>query len=629
MNEAPALSKAGAITRRKFLAGTAAVAGSAGLPGAAFALPGAEQQLANLCDKLWQEQLKRSPELATTYGVDTGANAALRGRLDDWSRGGREDWTDWAKNNVRRLTLIDPTALPQTAHVNRAVLLDHYGKIARLGARYRFGDGASGAYAPVAPYAISQLTGPYRTVPDMLDTRHLVTTGADAEAWLARLSAFAGALDASTAAFRMDLGAGVVPPDFALDAALIQLGKLRGPVAAANGLAAGLARKAVAAGLAGDWGAKAAVIVERAVYPALDRQIAAVTAARAGANGDAGVWKLPQGQEYYADALAWQTASNLTPAEVHALGREQVAQISAEMDGQLKAMGLTAGTIARRMAQLARREGQAFAESDAGRAEVLGAFAAAVAQIRPRLPELFSVLPPAPLDVRRVPVALEQGAALAYAQGGSLDGTRPGVFYVNLQNVGEWPRYSIATTAFHEGIPGHLWEGATASANPDIPAVRKRGTRYPAYAEGWALYVEQVVDELGFYESDPASRLGYLQMQLLRAARLVVDTGIHHLRWSRDQAVAYMVETTGQAESGMRREVERYCVTPGQACSYKVGQMEWLRLRALAKRLAGQNFDLRQFHKLIQLGRAPFGVVEEVVTASFNRKLSVLAMRTA
>jgi uncharacterized protein (DUF885 family) len=231
--------------------------------------------------------------------------------------------------------------------------------------------------------------------------------------------------------------------------------------------------------------------------------------------------------------------------------------------------------------------------------------------------------------VRRVPVALEQGAALAYAQGGSLDGTKPGTFYVNLQNVAEWPRFYIPTVALHEGIPGHLWEGATASANPDIPAVRKRGTRYPAYAEGWALYMEQVADEQGFYADDQAARIGYLQSQLFRAARLVVDTGIHHLRWSRDKAVAYMVETTGQAASGMKREVERYCVTPGQACSYKVGQMEWLRLRALAKRLAGQNFDLRQFHKLIQLGRAPFSVVEEVVTATFNKRLSVLAMRTA
>nr|WP_246448593.1 DUF885 family protein [Novosphingobium flavum] len=593
----------------------------------AWALPGAEEQLGRLCDKLWQEQLRRSPELATTYGADSGENVGLRGKLDDWSRGGRGEWVDWAKDNVKRLTLIDPTALPQTAHVNRAVLLDHYGKIARLGAKYRFGDGA--ASGPVSPYAISQLTGPYRAVPDMLEQRHAVANSADAEAWLARVSAFAGALDASTEAFRMDMGAGIVPPSFALDATLIQLGKLRGPEPAANSLAAALARKATAAGLAGDWGARAAAIVERVVYPAVDRQIAAVTAARVRATGDAGVWKLPQGQEFYADALAWQTASSLKPAEVHAMGREQVAAISAEMDALLGGLGLTQGTLAERMAALGSREGQSFPESDAGRAAVLEVFADSIARIRPRLPELFSALPPAALEVKRVPAALEQGSALAYAQGGSLDGTRPGAFFVNLQNVSEWPRFYIPTVAFHEGIPGHLWEGATASANPGIPAVRKRGTRYPAYAEGWALYVEQVVDEIGFYEGDPAGRLGYLQSQLFRSARLVVDTGIHHLRWTRDQAAAYMTQTTGQAASGMRREVERYCVTPGQACSYKVGQMEWLRLRALARRLAGSAFDLKHFHQLIELGRAPSAVMEEVVTARFNKRLSVLAMRTA
>lgn len=617
----------GALSRRRFLTGATLATGALAWSGPALALPDPDRQLATLMDKLWDEQLRRFPELATTYGVDTGDHAGLRGQLDPWSRGARSDWVDWARGAVRRITAIDATALPQATQINRAVLLDHFGKIATLGARYRFGAAASDAYSPVAPYAVSQLTGPYRVIPDLLDARHPVANKADAEAWLARVAAFGRALDASTEAFRADAAAGVVPPAFALEATLIQLARLRQGDPAAHALATGLGRKAAAAGVPGEWTGRAGALVAKTVYPALDRQIAALTAARAGAGPDAGVWKLPQGDAYYADALAWHTASALTPDEVHAMGLDQVARISAELETVLAGMGLTQGSVAARITALGQQPGEAYPADDSGRAAVLAEFAAAIGRARPRLPELFAVLPPAPLEVRRVPVAIEQGAALAYAQGGSLDGTRPGAFYVNLQNVGEWPRFTIATTAFHEGIPGHLWEGATASANPAIPAIRKRGTRYAAYAEGWALYAEQVMDEQGYYADDPASRVGYLQGQLFRAARLVVDTGIHARRWTRDQAVAYLCEVTGKLPSAMQREVDRYCVTPGQACAYKVGQMEWLRLRALARRLAGANFDQRQFHRLIQHGRAPFGVIEDLVTTTFTKRLSVLARR--
>jgi uncharacterized protein (DUF885 family) len=603
-------------SRREFLGGAAGLVGALAA-GPAWAAEGAEAELAALTDRLWGEQLQRFPETATVYGVDTGAHAGLRARLDPWSRAARSEWVNWAAGNVTKLNATDPTALSQTSRVNRAVLLDFYGKIARLGARYPFGEAASGG-APVAPYAISQLSGPYRVIPDMLESRHPIGTREDCQAWLARLEAFGPVLDASTADLRTDVATGIVAPRFALDATLVQLTALRAPDAAANGLAAGLARKAAAAELPGDWSGEAARIVAEAIYPALDRQIAAVSAAHGRATDDAGVWKLRDGRAFYADALAYHTSSRLTPAEVHRLGLDQVAQISAEMDRLLVGIGLTHGTVAERVTALGRRPGEAYSGDDPGREQVLAEFRAAIDRIRPRLPEMFSILPPAALEVRRVPAAIQQGAALAYAQGGSLDGTRPGVFYVNLQNVSEWPRFAVATTAFHEGIPGHLWEGATASANPDIPAVRKRGTRYAAYAEGWALYVEQVVDELGYYTDDPASRVGYLQMQLFRAARLVVDTGIHDLKWSRDKAVGYLVAVTGQAATSMRREVERYCVTPGQACSYKVGQIEWLRLRTLAQRLGGATFDIRKFHEVIRFGRAPFSVVEEVITAMFG-----------
>jgi uncharacterized protein (DUF885 family) len=614
------------LSRRAFLASGTAAAGLAASP--ALALPSTEQQLNGLYDKLWQDTLRRSPQLATSYAVDSGEHASARARLDDASRGGREDWISWASSAAKKLEAIDPSLLPNAQVVNRAVLLDYYSKAAGLGRKWQFGDGATSPDAPVTPYVVSQQGGAYLAVPELLAERHRVATSADAEAWVARVAGFAKALDDNTEAMRIDAGAGIVAPAFALDAALAQMGRLRTGSGAESMLATGLARKAAAAGLAGDWATKAAAMVERMVHPALDRQIAVATALRERSGNDAGVWKLRNGREYYADALAWQTSAAITPAEVHRLGLNEVAEITAEMDGLLRGLGLTGGTVGARVKALGAQPGQAFAATDAGRAEALKVFADAIAKVRPHLAEQFSLLPPAPLDVRRAAPEAEQDPALVFAQGGSLDGTRPGTLYVNLADLAEWPRYSIATAAFQEGIPGHLWEAATANANPDLPAVRKRGVRYGAYAEGWGLYAEQVADEMGLYADDPASRVGYLRAQLFRSARLVMDSGIHDLGWSREKAVAYMVETTGQSDNAMRREVDRCAVAPGQACSYKVGQMEWLRLRTLAKRLAGPSFDVRRFHSLIAQGRAPFSVMEEVVTQTFQKKLSVLAART-
>ncbi len=608
MNAAP-VKQSGASTRRAFLGGSGALAGALAGGAPAWGAVDAETRLQRLFAKLWQEQLHRSPEMATTHGADAGANSALRGKLDDWSRGGRAAWVDWARGAVKRLETFDVAALPQDALVNRSVLIDYYGKIARLGSRWQFGEAASGTYSPVAPYAISQLTGPYRAVPALLGARHAVASSADAEAWLARLSAFAGTLDASTEAFRIDLGAGIVPPVFAIDATLAQLDALRAPAPAAHDLAGALAGKAAAARLAGDWGGKAALMIERVVYPALDRQIAAVRAARERARAEAGVWKLPQGREYYADALAFHTGSALTASEIHKLGLTQVAALTSEMDALLKGLGLTHGTVVERCAELARQPGESFADDDAGRAAVLKEFGAAIGRIRPHLAEMFSTLPAAPVDIRAAPASTVGGAHA-----------------INLRDVSAWPRYSIATAAFHEGIPGHLWEAA--SANADLPAARERGTRYPAYAEGWALYAEQAVADGGFYDSDRASRIGYLQAQLLRAARLVVDTGLHDLGWSHDKAALYMSEVTGRADSAARRDVARFCVSPGQACADKVGQIEWLRLRALARHLAGERYDPRQFNDLIRIGRAPFDVMEQIVTRTFNPKRSVLQART-
>ncbi|MBC2670779.1 DUF885 domain-containing protein [Novosphingobium piscinae] len=612
-----------ALNRRHFLAGAATVSATLTPAAPAFALAPAEQQLTGLMDRLWDEQLRRFPETATACGADTGRHAPLRARLDPWSREAREDWVDWARSAARRIAAIDATALPEQTLVHRAVLLDHFGKIADLGTRYRFGASASDAWAPVAPYALSPATGPHRAIPELLDARHPVACKADCEAWLERLAAFPHALDAATESFRSDAAAGVVPAADLIGATLAQLGALRQRDGAADQLATGLAQRAGTAGVGGDWQARAAGLLDRAVQPALDRQIAALERARGQAGDAAGVWALGEGESFYRDALAWHTATTRTPEEIHALGREQVARLTAELEAVLGGLGLTQGALADRMTALARLPRERFADDQAGRAALLTGFAATLDRVRPMLPELFGVLPAVPGTVSPMPAGFAVTMGSVYVEGAAAGTT----LYVDVVRTAGWSRHAIATTALREGIPARLWEAASGPRSGELPAIRRRGTRYGAHAEGWALYAEHVLDDEGFYAGDPASRAGYLHDHLLRMARAVADTGLHARRWSRDAALAYLIETAGRPRAEMQREVERLCTAPGQACAGLVGQAEWQRLRALARRMAGASFEPRQFHRLVQLGRAPFAVLDEVVATTFTKRLSVLATR--
>jgi uncharacterized protein (DUF885 family) len=232
------------------------------------------------------------------------------------------------------------------------------------------------------------------------------------------------------------------------------------------------------------------------------------------------------------------------------------------------------------------------------------------------MPMAFRTLPAAPFEIVRVPPEIEDGAPNGYARGASLDGTRPGRFYINLKDTSDWPTFSLPTLTYHEALPGHVWQGSIARESPHIPLIRRLGSGFSAYGEGWALYAEQLADELGVYETDPLGRIGYLQSLLFRAVRLVVDTGLHELRWSRQQATDYMVAATAMPRPRVQREIDRYCVLPGQACSYAIGYGEWVRLRDVAKQRAGSRFDLRAFHDVLLQGRMPLVVLERVLATT-------------
>ena len=293
------------------------------------------------------------------------------------------------------------------------------------------------------------------------------------------------------------------------------------------------------------------------------------------------------------------------------MGLAQVAEITAELDKILRGEGMTTGSVGERLTALNHDPKQLYANTPEGRAELIASLNAGVKAMYARLPQAFSHIPTASLEIRAVPVEIQDGASNGYYKRASLDGSRPAIYFINLKDVGDWPKYSLPSLTFHEGVPGHHLQISIAQESADIPTLRKIGF-FGAYSEGWALYAEQLANELHAY-ANPLERAGYLQSFLFRAARLVVDTGIHTQKWSREKATAYLVATTGFAQPRSQREVERYCTQAGQACSYKVGHMAWTRARANAQKILGAKFDLKRFHEVLKDGAMPLTVMEGVV----------------
>jgi uncharacterized protein (DUF885 family) len=360
--------------------------------------------------------------------------------------------------------------------------------------------------------------------------------------------------------------------------------------------------------------------VRSRVYPAYARMSAALEALRpAAATQGAGVGRLPDGAAYYALELKQNTTTDYTPVQVHALGLSEVGRITREMDHLLVAEGLTAGSVGERMASLGKDPRFLLPNDDEGRRQALARYQQILDEVAARMPEYFRTLPRKRLTVERVPASQEKGTSGAYYQQAAMDGSRPGIFFANLRNMSEVPTWGMKTLAYHEGIPGHHLQISTALGLKDLPLIRQQ-TLYTAYAEGWALYAEQLAAEIGMYKDDPWGNLGRLQLELLRAARLVVDTGIHAEGWTREQAISYMVATTGKAEAGVASEVERYMAMPGQACAYKVGELKILELRAQAQAALGPKFNLKEFHAVIlENGGVPLTLLGQLVDEWITR----------
>ncbi|HEX8479814.1 MAG TPA: DUF885 domain-containing protein [Telluria sp.] len=604
------------VSRRDFLTLLLAGGAMAALPPVAHAAAGnasADSQFATLLAGFAEEILVLAPSTATSLGKDDGQRSALKSRLEDYSTAGDAKWAAQVRSMEKRLVKLKRNRLSARVQVRYDTVL-YSVRAGIAGERFAFGGAAAGFFGGTSPYPVTQQGGALVGVPEFLDSQHSIANAADAEAYLARVSALARALDQESARITAQAAQGVIPPAFIAATTLGQLKQFRATPAATQKLVTSIATRTAKLGIAGDWEARALKLVNEAVYPALDRQIAAFAAATAKATDVAGVDKLPSGAAYYQWALNLGTTTSYSAAEIHAVGMTQVKQLQARIDTILRTQGMADGTVGARIAALSRDPKMLFPDTDAGRAQIIAFCNARVDAIRAIMPKISHLGLRAPLEIKRVPADIEAGAPLGYMNFASLDGKRPAIYYINLKSTSYWPKSGLSTLTAHEGIPGHAWQGAyIAEHQAELPLIASL-TGYNAFIEGWALYAEQLVDESGLYANDPFSQIGYLQAQLFRACRLVVDTGLHAMQWPRQRAIAFMVENAGSVVASATSEVDRYIVSPGQACGYKMGHNEILKQRDRAQAALGPKFDLAGFNDaLVSCAGVPLAVLPTVV----------------
>lgn len=582
---------------------------------AACSRTGSSGDLNSILDNLVKQTMHELPEYSTSLAIsEEQAGGRYIDRLSDASRAGAERLLQISQTGVRQLQALNRDSLSAADAVTYDVVLTAL-QDGIASSHYKTGGGAQ------APYTVTQLTGSYTGTPDFLVSQHPVTTRDQADAYLARLTAYGRVLDQESERVGLDATDGVIAPDFALDGALSQLGAFRSKPPGENILVTSFRDRLAQVADISDADKTTLVtqaegIVRDTVLPAYQRQIDAITAIRPRATHDAGVWKLPDGEALYATALRAYTTTSMAPDEIHQIGLDLISQFTSEMDSILRAQGMTRGSVAERIGALGRRPDQIYPSTDAGREQLLAALNAQVAAIRARMPEVCGVQARAALEIKRVPEYTQAGAPGGYYQGAALDGSRPGAYYINLRDPAtEWPKFTLPTLTYHEGIPGHHWQIAIQQESGSIPFIRSALLGFSAYAEGWGLYAEQLADEMGMYANDPFGKIGYLQSATFRASRLVCDTGIHSKRWTREQAIDSMVAATGDQRSNITTEIERYCVWPGQACSYMVGRQAINRMREGARTTLGTNFDIKGFHDAVLTnGSTPLSVTESLVS---------------
>jgi uncharacterized protein (DUF885 family) len=549
---------------------------------------GAKALLDSIADRL----LALSPESATSLGVDIGAQAALRGKLADRSAAGQAAIASTLKEDIARIRAADTSQLSYATRTSLAVVESAY-QTSLDGFALPYGDITVGGWRNT-PYVVIQNVGAYLDIPRFLDSDHPIRNRDDAEAYLSRLAYYPRVLDGELGRLKGAAGKGLIAPAFLIEKAIKQMEQSLAGAKSGGGLVESIRAE------------RAEKIAQTDVAFALQRQLDELKAQLPKATMDAGLWARPFGDEWYAWGLRASTTTRMTPDEVHKTGLEELASYHARMDPILRDLGYTQGSVGERMNALAKDPRYKFSEGDKGRAEIMAFIQDWLGKIRAEMPRAFRTLVRGNLEVKRLPPEEEPGAPGAYGGAGSIDGTIPGKFWINLHTTDLHTKYDLPDLTFHEAIPGHVWQGEYANQLHPIRAMLAFG----AYSEGWALYAEQLADELGLYDNYQVGRLGYLQAHAFRACRLVVDTGLHAKRWTREEAVRFFVERNGSKPQEVASEVDRYCSWPGQACSYKLGHSEIVRQRGLAQAALGNKYDLRDFNDaVVKGGNVPLDVL--------------------
>ncbi|MEO1136241.1 MAG: DUF885 domain-containing protein [Pseudomonadota bacterium] len=586
--------------------------------------PTAEERLAAMTEDHAAQILRASPELSTFLGVGEDiAGEGFRGRLGDYGFAANERIRAFNESALQDIRSIDRNALSGQAAITYDVLRSAYETGAQ---RNQFAFGGATPFGSANPYMVTQLSGPHLTLPRLLLTQQRLESREDAESYLSRLNEFSRVFDEVIETISGDAALLVTPPLFAIEGALNSIAGFTAPAPADHPLVTTLAAKlqnvdSLTAEDRQALASRAAEAVEVNVYPAYARLAAALESMKLQAGGDAGVWRLGnEGAAFYAHALQAYGAGAMTADEVHDLGLSEVARITAEMDGILQAQGLNEGSVAQRFETIGARAEMRYANTDDGRTALLADLNLQVDEIMAKAGDWFGALPEQPVEVRRIPVYEQDSAPGGYYSSPSLDGSRPGIYWINLKNTADWPRHTLKTLTYHEAVPGHHFQRSLERA-AGLPLIRNM-LGYSEFSEGWALYAEKVAAEMGLYADDPLGDLGRLQSELFRAARLVVDTGLHHKQWTREQAIDYMQGVTGDTRDAVTREIERYAVWPGQATSYKLGMQKIGELRQRAEDALGPDFDIREFHDEILLtGSMPLPVLERKIDRWIAEKL--------
>ncbi len=555
-------------------------------------------------EAVWQEpELLSSLGLVEQFGI-TGHNA----RLGDGSPAHEREGAARMRKDLEQLHEYPLSRQSPSQRLSTRVL-DWFLQRQVEGEQFQFYN-----------YPVNQLFGVQNEFPSFMANVHRLLAPRDCGYYLDRLQALPKKFDQTLEGLRLREKMGIVPPRFVVEKVLQEMRNFVAQPPAENILATSFKTRAskissLSEQERAEYQGKVEGAIKDTVYPAYGKLIAYFQNLLPKTTTDDGVWKLPNGAAYYAYMLHESTTTTMPPDEIHALGLREVTRIEGEMRTLLDANGYAGQPIGAAMRALGKDPRFHFPADEKGRAEALARYQSLIDDATRHCAQLFSHTPAARCEVRRVPVFKEATSAGAYYWPASLDGTRPGVFYANLRSMEEVQKWSMPTLAYHEGVPGHHWQLSTAQELHGLPQFRKL-LPFTAYVEGWALYAEWLAKDAGWYAHDPFGDLGRLQAELFRAVRLVVDTGIHAKRWTREQAIAYMLEKTGMGDKEVTAEIERYIVLPGQACAYKVGMLKIRELRARAERELGAKFDLKEFHdQILHNGALPLEILEDEVNA--------------